>query len=90
MAAGIPACLAPLLPVRIKPAPLPQREVEGWWRASEGRGGERVSPLLQAGVEIIPLEPDQCSDLRREAPQCHTYLSPLPPLFGGWGRSRNC
>jgi hypothetical protein len=35
-----------------------------------------------AGVEIIPLEPDQRSDLRREAPQCHTYLSSLLPLWG--------
>jgi hypothetical protein len=32
-----------------------------------------------AGIEIIPLEPDQCSDLRREAPSV-TLTS--PPLRG--------
>ena len=33
----------------------------------------------QAGIEIIPFEPDQRSDLRRESPQCRTYLTPLSP-----------
>jgi hypothetical protein len=41
MAAGIPACLAPQLSVRIKPVPPPLlwRGVEGWWRVADG--GER-------------------------------------------------
>lgn len=38
--------------------------------------------LQAAGIEIIPLEPDQRSDLRREAPGV-TLTSFLPPLFGG-------
>jgi hypothetical protein len=41
-----------------------------------------------AGVEIIPLEPDQRSDLRREALSVALTYSPLP--FGGWGSYRNC
>ena len=48
-----------------------------------------MRPLLQAGIEIIPLEPDQCSDLRREAPSVTLTFPPFPPLFGGWGRLRN-
>ena len=36
-----------------------------------------MSGFEQAGVEIIPFEPDQRSDLRRESPQCRTYLTPL-------------
>ena len=36
-----------------------------------------------AGIEIIPLEPDQCSDLRREAPSVTLTLSPSSLLGGG-------
>jgi hypothetical protein len=66
MAAGIPACSSS---VRLKPAFFCRRA-----------GGVRLEKV--AGVEIIPLEPDQRSDLRREAPQCHTYLLSLLPLWG--------
>jgi hypothetical protein len=41
-----------------------------------------VGPLLQAGIEIIPLEPDQCSDLRREAPSVTLTFPPFPLLLG--------
>ena len=41
-----------------------------------------------AGVEIIPLEPDQRSDLRREAPSVTLILPSLLP-FSGWGQIQN-
>ena len=41
---------------------------------------------MQAGVEIIPLEPDQRSDLRREAPSVTlTFPPPHSISFSGWG-----
>ena len=36
-----------------------------------------MRPLLQAGIEIIPLEPDQRSDLRREAPSVTLTFPPF-------------
>src|SRR5712671_963388 len=69
MAAGIPACV---LSVRVKPAPLFFREK----RRLVACG------FMQAGVEIIPLEPDQRSDLRREAPSVTLTFPPLFPALG--------
>ena len=41
-----------------------------------------------AGVEIIPLEPDQRSDLRREAPSVTLTFPPSLP-FSRWGQIQN-
>lgn len=44
--------------------------------------------LLPAGVEIIPPEPDQRSDLRREAPSVALTFPPSPRSFWGVGQSQ--
>ncbi len=68
MAAGIPPTL---LLCHVKPA-----------RVLFQRAALVVCKLdAVAGVEIIPLEPDQCSDLRREA--LSVTLTFPPPLPGG-------
>jgi hypothetical protein len=73
MAAGIPVLLPSRSPHRrVNPAALSL----GWWRSSGARSS-------RAGVEIIPLEPDQRSDLRREGPSVALTLPPSP--FWGVG-----
>jgi len=42
--------------------------------------------LSLVGVEIIPPEPDQRSDLRREAPSVALTFPPSPRSFGGVGQ----